>query len=187
MLIKLTMRAGKDQYRPVLINAKMIESVHPVDNAEWKCNLFTSPDPDSPYQILESFEEIERLVNGAATLPKQSESTPDGWIKWNEAYCPLLPDQIVEVRSSTGATHTAPARKFDWTRSKPHNYIVSYRVKQTLLCACEQPWNGGDCPIDPEETVLIRCRDGSVITGDASEFEWGHDNADGDIVGFRVL
>lgn len=37
-------------------------------------------------------------------------------------------------------------------------------------------WNGGGCPLLPDETVHVRCRDGYKRTGKADTFRWNHIN-----------
>lgn len=50
------------------------------------------------------------------------------------------------------------------------------------------PWNGGECPVDGEEFVTIKCRDGETGTAMAKFWDWMHNHADpcGEIIAYRI-
>lgn len=49
-------------------------------------------------------------------------------------------------------------------------------------------WSGGDCPVEPEQSVQLRLRDGRQVHGAAKYFQWTHDGAGfgADIVAYYV-
>lgn len=54
------------------------------------------------------------------------------------------------------------------------------------------PWEGGECPVDPEARVEVRSRDGTREIGkcDPGFFDWRHDPKhpyDADIIAYRVV
>ena len=48
-------------------------------------------------------------------------------------------------------------------------------------------WAGGECPVDTETMVEVESEGGEVQTALAGWYEWGHFNADGDIIRYRVI
>lgn len=48
-------------------------------------------------------------------------------------------------------------------------------------------WNGGACPVDAETMVEVESVCGEVQTALAVRYEWGHFNADGNIIRYRVI
>ena len=49
-------------------------------------------------------------------------------------------------------------------------------------------WAGGDCPVDPETTVIVQFRDGlSTRAIKANKLWWHHKPQNDDIVAYRTL
>lgn len=46
-------------------------------------------------------------------------------------------------------------------------------------------WNGGECPVDNNSEIQIKCRDGFINTGEGSQFAWGHSGHEADIIAYR--
>lgn len=48
-------------------------------------------------------------------------------------------------------------------------------------------WDGGDCPVKPEQIVQVRLRCGAEREGLAGLYAWGHDGRAFDIISYRVV
>ena len=48
-------------------------------------------------------------------------------------------------------------------------------------------WKGGECPVDGEATVEIKCEYGDTCIDIAKKFDWKHLNVETDIVAYRVV
>lgn len=49
------------------------------------------------------------------------------------------------------------------------------------------PWYGGDCPVAPDASVEITCRNGAAHVIEAGSWGWTHFQDILDIVEYRVL
>lgn len=47
-------------------------------------------------------------------------------------------------------------------------------------------WNGGECPVHPQDVVALWFREGGADEGTSELYTWPHDPGDGDIIAFQV-
>lgn len=47
-------------------------------------------------------------------------------------------------------------------------------------------WNGGECPVHPQDVVALWFREGGADEGTSELYSWHHDPGDGDIIAFCV-
>ena len=115
------------------------------------------------------------------------------WIKWDgKETCPLNHGTRIQVKTRYGEVKEGRAGDFGWAYTKLHNHnIVAYRIKETKQTPDEDgwiKWVSGECPVDPDELVEVRLRDGyrsPVCAG--KNFKWQAVNSQYDIVAYRVV
>lgn len=50
------------------------------------------------------------------------------------------------------------------------------------------PWNGGECPVSEWTAVMVKFRDGEIITSSNGPiFRWDHIGTYGDIIGYVII
>jgi len=116
------------------------------------------------------------------------------FIIWQGGECPVDPDTVVEVKM-TGCVEDMYVRRagdLRWTHTNYSGDIIAYRVVEAPKPKVQipegfTPWNGGDCPVDPDTGVDVILADGTSCGSEAYYFDWRHvEGRSVNILAYRV-
>lgn len=114
----------------------------------------------------------------------------DRWIDWTGGSCPDAAEGVeVEVRLRNGqTTRRDRGESFSWLRMGGDYDIVAYRVVRGVAPEGWIAWQGGVCPDDARGVEIeVRYRNGRLSTGQGDDFRWSDEDADYDVVAYRIL
>lgn len=171
-------------------------------------------DAGSPENAKRAVSSIARIL-GAEDLitPEADEHDADGWIPWSGGFAmPVSKAQKVDVRLRDGTISTDTASYFRWLWSKDpaiaRRDIVFYRNHVTEnnsqnqksrpgnseWIAVDAPdtdgwmqWSGGECPVDNDDLVQCRLRNGQQAFDEAGVLDWSQSGMGFDIIAYRVV
>lgn len=91
-------------------------------------------------------------------------------------------------------TYTIEALKSGFVVNGEHAFTDIYDaatwIENDLDKADEKEWiewKGGDCPVDDEQRVEVKLRNGSLREEHAHYFIWDHWESSGDIIAYRII
>ena len=135
-------------------------------------------------------------------LPWDEKKTDaDGWITWAGGNLPVEHSALVDLKFRDfpdECGHNAGA--YYWPHTNSAADIVAYRLhtaQQVEQPTAEQEpasntdgwieWAGGECPVDHDVLVDVKCRDNFLGEGEkAGGWKWKHDGAYADVVAYRL-
>ena len=115
--------------------------------------------------------------------PKQK----GGWIQWSGGNCPVARSEMVEITMRNGRVNTRPAGDFNWEHFERYDDIMSYRVLHKRQEGDWIKWDGGECPVNPDQLVEVFMSDGGTIKAKAGDITWAPGLERRDVVAYRVL
>lgn len=140
---------------------------------------------------MSKIEELEAkvadLVREISELKKAKGDEPD---------CSSWEGRLVMVRDEEEQEWIGPTALKRYERYCKYPFRVMYDAgyKQANLYHGPHPinlipWNGGECPVNPDDLVLARWGGSSLEVARAGDLSWQHTNygGPGDIVGYAVL
>jgi hypothetical protein len=147
----------------------------------------------------------DQLKKIASQLEQKERQQSGQWIEWSGGFCPVIYSTLVEVRYPDGCTAMGSAELYDWGSGS--RGIVAYRVipegtaLETVKAQQKEiadlrakldkaegwiEWTGGACPVDGDQLVQARVRNGRLISTNADDLGWWHDGNWGDIIAYRL-